>query len=501
MPGYKFLIKFLILPLLVCFALQTSVNSLKAQEMWGITSSNFAGSSGTLLNPTSIITSKLYMDINLVTFNFFADNNYAYIHKEDFKLSNFLSSDPVFPEYGPDNMAFDYYKNTELKTGYVSVLIKGPSFFMSKGKHAYGFHTGIRSLTSVNRLPHEIANYAYFGLDFTDQQNVDYNDYDFLGNSLALTEIGLTYAYAFRQFNLSDWSAGVTLKGLFGYAGGYAYANNFDYIVLNDSSINIRNLNMEAGYSLPVNYENNEYPDGNGYVRGIGLGLDVGVTYQRKERTYQKRRYDKLCSQRFINYKYKVGVSIIDFGLVNFNKNTQVHSFEDVSKYWVNVDTLSFYNVDQLVDDFNIAFYGSAGHSFVSSSMKFWLPTALSLQLDYHIYRRWYVAANLIQPLIISKSQLVRPAQVVLAPRYEFSKIEVSLPISLYNYKQPKVGAAVRIYFLTIGTDNFLSLAGLSDFTGMDVYFSVKFNFLRGKCGKSRRFVPCQNGEYGIQRK
>ena len=51
---------------------------IKAQEMWGITTSNYAGSTGVLLNPTSITTSKLYQDVNIAAIDIFFENNYAY---------------------------------------------------------------------------------------------------------------------------------------------------------------------------------------------------------------------------------------------------------------------------------------------------------------------------------------------------------------------------------------------------------------------------------------
>ena len=43
--------------------------NLVAQDRLGIVSSNYAGSQGVMINPSSILNSKLYMDINLVSFN------------------------------------------------------------------------------------------------------------------------------------------------------------------------------------------------------------------------------------------------------------------------------------------------------------------------------------------------------------------------------------------------------------------------------------------------
>ena len=51
---------------------------------------------------------------------------------------------------------------------------------------------------------------------------------------------------------------GGTVSKLWGYAGIYGDVSNVDYIVLNDSTINIKNLNGQAAFALPVDYNNND---------------------------------------------------------------------------------------------------------------------------------------------------------------------------------------------------------------------------------------------------
>ncbi len=487
--------------LLIVFFILVSSGRIYAQEMWGIVSSNFAGSNGVIINPSSLTGSKLYMDVNILTADFYAGNNYLYIHSEDFKLFNFLKKDPEFPSYDPDNSAMDYYDNTSIKSGYVNVLLRGPSFFQQRGRHAIGLSTGVRVLASANRLPYDLANFGYLGLKYEPQHNINYNDHNFYGNTMEFAELGITYAYIVRQFSVDEFSVGITLKGLFGYSGGYVYADNLDYMVLNDSTANFRNLNAEVGFSIPVDYETNNFPDGSGLFRGNGVGADIGFTYQRKVRSFQKRKYDKLCRQRYIDYIYKVGVSLIDFGFVSFTKNTQLHAFENVSRYWVNIDTIAYSNMNQLMGELSDVFYGDPDASYRGDKMSVFLPAAVSIQLDYHIYRNWYINATAIHPIILGKSTIARPAQVVAVPRFETSRWEFSLPVALYEWKQLHFGIAARWEFLTIGSDNLGGLLGLQDFTGMDIYFSVKFNFRKGKCHGDNRFRPCYNQEYGIERK
>jgi len=474
---------------------------IKAQEMWGITMSNFAGSTGVLLNPSSIITSKLYLDINIATADIFLENNYAYIHQKDYALFSQISGKTAFPKYGPDEMPVDHYTGKNNKFVYSSELVKGPSFMIAKGLHAFALHTGARALTSAYDIPYEIANFGYYGLDYAPQHNKNFTSSNFGSTVLVMGEIGLSYAYAIRKLGLEDWSAGITVKRLFSIAGGYLRVNDLDYMVLNDTTINFKNLNAELGYSIPFDYDNNDFPNDGPLIKGGGFGVDLGITYQHKILNYQKKRITKLCRQRYIDYTYKIGVSLLDFGYVNFKKNAQLQSFENVSKYWVNIDTLNYYNLNELSRTLSQVFYGDPNSLLVDSKIRVYLPTAFSIQGDYKVYRNWYAGVVFIHPIRLGKSFIRRPAQVVLIPRYETPHLEFSLPLSLYDYHHFRLGASIRYHFLTIGSDDLLGLFGINNFTGLDFYVAVKINFRKGNCGRFNRSVSCENEEYGIRKR
>ncbi|MFO7613206.1 MAG: DUF5723 family protein [Bacteroidales bacterium] len=468
--------------------------------MWGITTSNFAGSNGTLINPTAIITSKLYLDINLGTVDFFFNNNYAYIHKEDRSLFKYLSRNPQFPSYGEDDMPFDHYQEKNYKMLYSSQLLKGPSFMLARGRHAIALHTGMRALSSGFRLPYHVLNFGYYGLDYTPQHNIEYNDNNATAASLVTGEIGITYAYAFRKFGMEDWSAGITVKRHFSMAGGYMSAGNMNYVMVNDSTINIKNLDAEFGYSFPMNYDNNDFPY-EPWINGGGFSADIGVTFQYKLLSYQKKRITRFCSQRYVDYIYRVGISLIDLGYVNFSNNARLHVYDNVSRYWINVDTLSYDNLNQIMGNFSQVFYNDPDESLKDDRIRVYLPTAISIQGDYKIYRNWYAGGVFIYPVRLGKAYIHRPAQITVVPRYETPLLEFALPVSLYEWRYPRAGFSVRYQFLTVGTDDLAGLFGLSDFTGLDFYVSVKVNFRKGQCGRARRFVPCENFEYGIRKR
>ena len=57
-----------------------------SQEMLGIVNSNYAGSNGAMINPSSIVNSKLFMDINLISGNVFVQSNFLHMDSEDYNL-------------------------------------------------------------------------------------------------------------------------------------------------------------------------------------------------------------------------------------------------------------------------------------------------------------------------------------------------------------------------------------------------------------------------------
>jgi hypothetical protein len=86
-----------------------------------------------------------------------------------------------------------------------------------------------------------------------------------------------------------------------------------------------------------------------------------------------------------------------------------------------------------------------------------------------------YANASLVQGLPISQTKFgVRRANSLMAGlRYESKLLEVSLPLSLYEYRYPQVGLAFRFYFLTIGTDKLVYFFGKNNLYGGDIYAHI----------------------------
>ena len=64
-------------------------------------------------------------------------------------------------------------------------------------------------------------------------------------------------------------------------------------------------------------------------------------------------------------------------------------------------------------------------------------------------------------------------------PRFEDQWFEFALPISMFNYEEIRLGAMVRLAYLTIGTDKLGTFLGVSNVTGADIYVALAYKFFK----------------------
>jgi len=270
---------------------------------------------------------------------------------------------------------------------------------------------------------------------------------------------------------------------------------NIDYMVLNKDTAIVYNLNAESGYSLPVDYRTNEFTR-TPVFRGGGFGFDIGITYKKTIKGQQNILYSEICAKPFLPYRYKIGVSVIDIGRITFKKNAQKLVFDNVSTFWPDISDFNSQNIDTAIRQLSQKFYGNPDKLLQGDRISIGLPSALSVQIDVHYTGNWYVNGTLIYPLRIYSISLIRPAQLSITPRYETNFFEVNFPISLYDFSKPRIGISARLGIFTVGTDKLGGFFHYNDFTGMDVYFSVKIGFIKGLCKNKGDKSSCSQSEY-----
>ena len=469
----------------IAFSLLICVSG-QAQDMLGTTLGNYSGINGIQLNPSALHNSKTYLDIQLIGLDVFVQNNYLYMKKSDYRFSNFFKAGYQWPthneEYGTEQRIFYHYPNTRNKSAFVQTRINGPGAMLIWGHHAFGLSTAVRTLSSLTNIPYEMANFIYLGLNYKPQHNINYVDNGPIrGTAMSWGEIGLSYSNTFYARGFDVISAGISVKRLMGLGGMYVNIKQLDYTVLDDSTINVKNMDAEMGLALPIDYNANAAMT-SPLFKGGGFGVDLGVTYTRLSRYHQCEYFNTLCAQPYEDYIYRVGVALIDIGGINFKTNATKMNIDNRSSYWENVTSLQFGTIHQFLDTLSYQFYGDTTSAYAGDKFTLWLPSALSVQFDYHLRKYWYVNASLIYGFPMSKSAISRPAELSITPRYETRWLEASMPVSLYNWQLVRIGLALRVYCLTIGTDKLGGFFHFNDFTGLDLYFSLKFFFNKGNC-------------------
>jgi len=176
-----------------------------------------------------------------------------------------------------------------------------------------------------------------------------------------------------------------------------------------------------------------------------------------------------------------------------------LHRFTNVNHYWEQFDTIQFISLNRSMRSYSGVFYGNVDSSLISKKINIGLPAAISLQFDYHLKNSIYLGFIWVHPLKVNQNTIWRPAQLAVIPRIENRYFSLSVPVSFYNYSQPRIGFSMRFLSLSLGTDNLVSWFGLTDFTGVDIYFSLKINLLKGNCLSTKKGA-CYNQNFGTNK-
>lgn len=471
--------KKLITLLLLTFAYSVS----SAQDMFGIANSNYAGLNGIGLNPSSIVDSRLGVDINLITFGFTFDNNYVYIPKENLTFFGFGNIvDQAQNKYTGYTDAKNY-PGDENKNSFTGVLVRGPSGMFNIGKSWFGITLQVRALESISDVNYSVAKFAYedSGLHYAPLQNQLLNSGAFSISSMAWGEIGLTYGSQLVNQGKNYLKGAFTIKRLIGYAASYKRTDGFTYQV-DSNVINFYGADVEYGHSFNEKLEDTKFTDLSN--NGRGWGFDFGLTYEYRPDA-EKHQYEmdgkKVDNPEENHYKWKVGASLYDLGKIRFDKNAEAFNLKG-NGAWVGWDTVTINSVTEYDTTLSNIFYGDPNasndgkHDFDMA-----MPHAFSLQFDYSLGKNFYANATWIQRITTSNPGVVASNNVSITPRFEKNWIDVALPISYYNYDQFRMGIALRLGSFIIGSDKIGSLMALTDMGGMDVYTSLKFSIGRSK--------------------
>ena len=434
-----------------------SICYANAQSYFGYLNDNYAGVHSVINNPANIVDNRYRADINLVSFSGLLTNDYY-----GAKFGDLLKSDYDFER---DGKQYPSDANNFL----INADILGPSFmFNLNKKSSLAIFTRARSITHLSNISGKALNDIQEDID----ENYQVNNQNFSIAANAWGEFGVSYARILMDKGEHFLKGGLSAKYLYGAFTGYAKANNLNiaYNYTGDPATNTTSSsgNLEAGNITSL--DNFDDPTEN---TGSGFGADLGFTYEYRP-DHQKYKYTNKeggtsYHKEQNKYKFKIGVSITDIGAINYKDAI-------VSVYNVNTTyTDAQYDADPSFDNL----YTKISES---KSVRFKLPTAIHLNADWRMNKRFYLNLNTDFSAVAAedKNSSYINNNVSLTPRYEVKWLSLYAPISYLEYSGLQAGFGFRVGPLFIGSGSIIS-AMLSETQALDAHLGLKIPIYHSK--------------------
>lgn len=433
--------------------------SAKAQSYIGYFHDNYAGVQSVLFNPASIADSRFKTDINIFSISGSVQND----------LYGVNIFDTYKKGYDFDSQSIMTPKNNN--NGIANFDIMGPSFmFNIAPKHTIAVFTRARSVTNMRNINGSLVDQVKDGLDKASDFNFNAGNANGASNTWA--ELGLSYAAVLYQKDQHFLKGGLTAKYLQGGVNGYIRGNNVN-VVYNENTVDPDKGTLTSNGQISVgtsqDFEANE--DYKFDSNANGFGFDLGLVYEwRPDYDQYDLSNAKPADNNFRDlnkYKLRFGLSVTDIGSINYKNARQ--------------DT---YNVNgtitqEMINDAS-NFYDFLNEHYTKTSsvkgMKTNLPTALHADVDWNMYRKFYlnlngdinmVSANKINGYGIAD-------RVTLTPRYESRWFSFYVPMTYMEYSGMQVGSGLRVGAFFIGSGSILTNLVSKESKGADFHLGMK---------------------------
>jgi outer membrane protein OmpA-like peptidoglycan-associated protein len=470
--------------LLIIFATLAAVGT-QAQDLLGISSSNYGGLSSVQINPANLADNRLKFEIQLFGTGFGVGNNFIgfkpnYLVREGgLTSSNYPLLDPTPPTEDFTTANFE-----DNRRAFVYNNIYLPSLLVSiNEKNSISLSARARTYVNVDGVDAELFRFAYNSLNYPSLYNTRITNDNLSIQTMSWMEYALGYGRVLMDKEKHFLKAGVSIKALQGLQSAYLFIDNLDYEVFSDSTLSLYNADVSYGHS--TNFEANENNANYRVVSNLGIGFDFGVIYEWRP-DYAKHKHDmdgetNVWKRNENKYKLKVGVSMTDLGGVKFSKGGESGDFTANTSNW-DISKLDFGTtpIAALDDTLSARFGGTS----TGGNYKMNLPTAFSTQIDYHIWRDLYInQTNFIAFGFNSNPNKVHDFTTFsLTPRWDHRIAGVSIPFSYNSLMGTRTGLALRLGPVTFGTSSMYPYRaflrgdgfGSKEITGLDAYVLVR---------------------------
>ncbi len=216
-----------------------------AQEMLGISNSNYAGNMGMEMNPSHMVVMPYKWEINFLSGDIFVQNDYLYFPAGHVPLGKLFTFQAINKEDWSDHYT------PPPKNLYGHLFLKGPSIIWQKNDHAFGIHTALRMEGSAEDVDFHLAKFIWEGFSYAPQHGIELKTDPYQAALAAWAELGFSYGKILFENEKSQIAGAATLNGNLGLDGFYIQNKNMDYILPSSDTLIIHNLNAVYAHSMP----------------------------------------------------------------------------------------------------------------------------------------------------------------------------------------------------------------------------------------------------------
>lgn len=477
---------------LTLFAISFSY-SLFSQDFLGFANSNWAGVTGVDLQPASIVDNRMKVDISLTGVNFQVYNNYVGLKPTALKRSSgglFNGDYQAFNDTAFQQNYLTERYDDKLKTVYSSFQLQLPSVMVQLSrKAAFAFTWRIRNYVNVDGVEKELARLIYNELDYPTLWIDRLKNEKFSIQQMTWAEYGATYGRVLMDNGEHFLKGALRFKVLQGLAAAYMFIEDLNYQFTTDSTLSLFHSDVNYGHSTNYEFGDNKFKYK--FISNFSVGFDLGVVYEYRPK-YAEHKYDMdgekdLWRRDQNKYKLRAGLSVLDIGGLKFKKGDLSNDFTADVGYW-NINALQF--GDSIpIQAFDDTLRNRFGQKNAAKTFFMDLPTAISAQIDYHIWKDFYINHTTYFAFQFKKNanKVHDITTFSITPRYDHKWFGVFVPVSYNLSGNFQIGTGLRLGPLFIGTTNLNPIMsaitgnGKRDIYGADIHFVLKIPIPYGK--------------------
>ena len=453
------------------------------QQFMGYNTSNFGGLHSLSTNIASGVNSRVRLDVNLLSVDGDLGNNYFGVKSGFADVIDTMRFERFRPAYLKENSDNNFHQNA-------NVRVLGPSVMFNVGRLSLGITTEARFMQSIDGVNKSLVANALGQLKEPVYANQTFNLSGTSANVASWTEVGAFLGYEIHKSEAFTVAVAGRFKLLGAAVSSYLTAKNMSISFKGDSLVNVGQLDINYGYSKELDGTGSDFgktaTDKLNPFNNPSLAFDAGVVVE------WRPKFAKALTGSKVNYLFKFGAAINDIGSLNFQNGQYSGAYTGGAKTF-KLDTMK----NSVEDPEKLGTFLGKNFTKTSTNVQDYsmrLPGTLNLQVDYHLFRPFFVNLNAVLPFSekFNDVRLHNLTMLTLTPRFESAWIDASLPMTYNGYGQFEAGASLRLGPIVVGSRNALNYLVNTYNYGINAYVGFKVLIGRKKAVEKSETVTTQ---------